>query len=386
MAAEELSIDDELRQEYRRIYGEGKEETTPEPEPEPEPVAEVAEPESESEPVKAERTRAPDGKFAPKQETPAKAESPSTPPTAKAETESPALPATAEPETQVRDINRAPSSWKPAAKATWDKLPPEIRAEVHRRESDFLKGQSSLLPDAELGRSMREVISPYKMLIDSAGGTPEKMFGDLLRAEAVFRMGTPQQKSEFLQQVIKHYNVPLPEGGIAAGQQIAAIPQQQQPMTDSRVDGLINHLQAQERARQQQERQSVETASAAWIAETDAMGKPLRPYVDDVMNGLSVRIPQIRAANPSLSHKEVLQTAYDQEIWAHPEIRSILIKEQQDQLEAKSRTENQERVNLARKASSVNVPRRGSTLAPAKPGSIDDTIRETARALGMITS
>jgi hypothetical protein len=105
-----------------------------------------------------------------------------------------------------------------------------------------------------------------------------------------------------------------------------------------------------------------------------------------VMDGMNVRVPQIRASNPSLSHKEVLQTAYEQEIWAHPEIRPILLKEQQEAAEARSRTENQERVNLARKASSVNVPRRGSTLAPAKPGTMEDTIRETARALGMVST
>jgi hypothetical protein len=386
MADEELtsttSIDDELRVEYRRIYGDSDK---AEPEVQAELPLETETPTVDEEPKVDARERAPDGKFLAKS---TQTEKPGQPAETKADTPSAAeaeaaVPA---PDQPARDINRAPSSWKPSAKATWDKLPPEIRAEVHRRESDFLKGQSSLLPDAELGRSMREVISPYKMLIDSAGGTPEKMFGDLLRAEAVFRMGTPQQKSEFLQQVIRHYNVPLPSGGVAESQQIAAIPPQQQAINDPRVDGLLQHLQAQERQRQAQERQQVESAAATWIGETDAAGKPLRPYVDNVMDGLNVRIPQIRAANPSLSAKEVLQTAYDQEIWAHPEIRSILIREQQEQLEAKSRTENQERVNLARKASSVNVPRRGSTLAPAKPGTIDDTIRETARALGMITS
>jgi hypothetical protein len=81
----------------------------------------------------------------------------------------------------------------------------------------------------------------------------------------------------------------------------------------------------------------------------------------------------------------VLQQAYEQEIWAHPEIRSLLIKQQQNELEARSRTENQERVNLAKRASSVNVPRRGSTLTPAKPGSMNDTIEKEARRLGLVT-
>ena len=382
MAAEELSIDDELRAEYKRIY-EGKE---TEPEPTPEPVVEEQAELPLDEPVE-DKPRAPDGKFlsrtrkeqepsAVAKATPAPAE-PSAPP---ADVPPPAE-ATPEALAPVRDINRAPSSWKPAAKATWDKLPTEIRAEVHRREADFLKGQSSLLPDAELGRNMRQVIDPYRMLIDSEGGTPEKAVSDLLKTAAVLRMGTAEQKMGVLTAVARQYGIPLPTG--QASQPTDAPPQQ---FSDPRVDGLLQHLQAQERARQTQATQEVQSVATSWLSETDAAGKPTHPWVDNVMDGMNVRVPQIRASNPSLSHKEVLQTAYEQEIWAHPEIRPILLKEQQEQAEARSRTENQERVNLAKRASSVNVPRRGSTLAPAKPGTIDDTIRETARALGMITS
>ena len=239
-----------------------------------------------------------------------------------------------------------------------------------------------MLPDAELGRTMRQTIEPYRMLIDSEGGTPERAVGDLLKTAAVLRMGTPEQKLNVLMNVARQYGIPLPQQNQAQQPQ----GQPQQTFSDPRVDGLLQQMQEQERARQQRELATVEQTAAAWIAETDPAGKPLRPYLDDVMAGMNVRVPQIIKENPSLSHKEVLQKAYDQEVWAHPEIRSILIKEQQEQLEARSRTENQERVNLARKASSVNVPRRGSTLAPAKPGTIDDTIRETARALGMITN
>jgi hypothetical protein len=394
MAAEELSIDDELRAEYKRIY-EGK---TDEPEPTPDPEPAPAETQAEL-PLDEPAPRAPDGKFLSrtKQEPPAQAKAttapadpPATPaevpPTADAQPGALAPPADA----PARDINRAPSSWKPAAKATWDKLPPEIRAEVHRREADFLKGQSSLLPDAEMGRTLRQVIEPYRMLIDSEGSTAEKAIGELFRTASILRMGTPQQKFQTLSAIAQQYGIQPPQG-----QQTPppADPNQPAPNYDPRVDGLMRQLQQQQLQQQQEQQQrasaaqrEVESVATAWIAEADPTGKPLRPYLDNVMDGMNVRVPQIRASNPSLSHKEVLQTAYEQEIWAHPEIRPILLKEQQEAAQARSRTENQERVNLARKATSVNVPRRGSSLAPAKPGTIDDTIRETARALGMITS
>jgi hypothetical protein len=281
-----------------------------------------------------------------------------------------------------RDINRAPSSWKPTAKAAWSNLPPEIRAEVHRRESDFLKGQSGLLPDAHLGQEMRQVIDPYRMLIDSEGGTPARAVGDLLKTAALFRMGTQEQKQQALMQIARQFNVQMPALQSADGQPIN---QPTQPANDPRVDQLYQYLHGQEMARQQQAQRETESAAEAWINEASPDGKPLRPYLDDVMSGMNVRVPQIRQMNPSLSHKEVLQQAYEQEIWANPEIRSLLIKQQQDELQARSRTENQERVNLAKRASSVNVPRRGSTLTPAKPGTMAETIEKEARRLGLVT-
>jgi hypothetical protein len=82
----------------------------------------------------------------------------------------------------------------------------------------------------------------------------------------------------------------------------------------------------------------------------------------------------------------VLQRAYEQAIWAHPEIRPILLKEQTDKAEAERRAENPQRGNQAKRASSVNVPRRASTPSPGKPGTIEDTIRETARSLGFFST
>lgn len=373
--ANELTIDDEIASDWKAIQAKHAE-PAPEPaatevadelssEPSPEDSASAA---SEAAPA-ADKPRSPDGKFAKATDKPVEAAPASeTPP----EPEAPVTP--------TRDINRAPSTWKPAAKAAWAALPPDIRAEVHRRESDFLSGQSKLLPDAKFGQSIRTVIEPYRMLIEAEGGTPEKAVGDLMRTAAMLRMGTPEQKLGALQAVARQYGVNL----TPPDPQAPVEPQQGQ-YRDPRVDQMLAEQRQQEMQRQAQERAAIETVAEQWINEANADGSPIRPYIDNVMAEMNALVPQIRAADPSLSHKDVLQTAYDRAIWAHPEIRPILLKEQADQLEAKRRTENQERVNLAKKASSVNVPRRGSIPAPSKPGSMDDTIRESARALGFFT-
>jgi hypothetical protein len=286
-----------------------------------------------------------------------------------------------------RDINRPPSTWKPTARAEWDKLPPAVRAEIHRRESDFMAGQHQLLPDAQLGRSMRQVIEPYRLLIESEGGTPDRAVADLLRTAAVLRMGSPQQKYQAFIAMGNQFGVDLRVFGQQQQQGGQPVQPQQQPaeFRDPRVDQLLalQHRQEQEvAARDNAERNSVATR---FMNETTADGQPARPYLGDVIDQMEALVPMIRGENPALTKHQVLEQAYDRATWANPEIRALLQQEQQQKAEAARLAANQRNVAGARRAASVNVPRRASTPAAGKPGRLEDTIAETARELGMIS-
>jgi hypothetical protein len=284
-----------------------------------------------------------------------------------------------------RDTNRAPSTWKPTERLAWDKIPPEARAAIHRREADFLAGQSQLLPDAQLGKSMRQVVEPYRMLIEAEGGTPERAVADLLRTAAVFRVGTPQQKYGAIAQIAQQYGIDLSvfSQQQQPGQQLQHA--QQQQFHDPRVDQLLANQQRQEAERTQREQVELENGVTRWMNETDAQGQPLRPYVGDVINEMYALLPQIKQANPALTTAQALEEGYQRAIWAHPEIRTILQQKAASDLEAQRRAENQTRVREAKRAASVNVPRRASLPTPAKPGTLEETIAATARELGLIT-
>jgi hypothetical protein len=71
------------------------------------------------------------------------------------------------------------------------------------------------------------------------------------------------------------------------------------------------------------------------------------------------------------------EQAYEQAIWAHPETRAKLMAKQ----DAERRQREAAEAAAARKAAAVNVQRRGSPPAAAKPGTMEDTIRETYRSL-----
>lgn len=285
-----------------------------------------------------------------------------------------------------RDINRAPSSWKPLIRAEFEKLSPQIKAEIHRREQDFQNGQSQLMPDAQMGKQFREVIQPYEMMIKAEGGTPAGAIADLMRTAALFRVGSHEQKLQAVAGIARQFNVDLRALFQQPGtqQQTQQAQQTQQPQfRDPRVDQMLAAQNAERQRLHQQEQAQKESSVNRWMNETGADGNPKRAYLSDVINEMSAMLPQIKQADPTLSDAQALDAAYDRAIWAHPEIRTLLAQKQQSELDAKRKADNQSRVNGARRAASVNVTRRASTPSAGKPGSMEDTIAQTARELGL---
>jgi hypothetical protein len=385
MPLADQGIDEQIAADWATI----REKHTVEPEtPAPVPVEEP--PPEDTAPAEPEnRARDATGKFVKAEDKPESVKAAETPKPIE-EPQPPPAPAPEPQNASQRDVNRPPSTWKPTARAEWEKLPPSVRAEIHRRESDFMAGQHQLLPDAKLGSDMRKAIEPYRMMIEAEGGTPDRAVSDLLRTAALFRVGSQEQKLAAIGRLVQQFGIDI-SPMFQQAQQGQPQPQPQQQYQDPRVDQLFAMQRQQEQERQQQEYQRQqrengerEAVAAQFMNEVTADGKPARPYLGDVIDQMAALVPVIRAENASLTHGQMLQEAYDRATWANPEIRALLQTEHQAKLDAQRRAANQTQVADARRAASVNVPRRGSTPAPGKPGSLEDTIREGARALGLV--
>ena len=378
MQTEEQTLDEELSAAWQDIQSRGEDDAE----------ADIADaPQAESKPerardesgkfVKAE-DRADDAELArPSADDNARKRAPEAPisgPQESADDDAPPV----TPQGRQIDVNRPPSSWRPLAKAEWEKLPETVRAEIHRRESDTHRGLAEIMPDIELGRSIKQVIEPYRMLIEAEGGTPERAVASLLQTAALFRVGTPGQKQAALYQIAQQYGIPMPQGD--GQQQQYAAPQ---TFHDPRVDQLLAQQQREAQLREQREMQQHESIVSTFRNATDQQGQPLRPHFDDVEAEMVALVPAIKAANPGMGAADVLQQAYDRATWAHPEIRQLLQQKQMSELEAKRRAENQRRVTEAKKAASVNTPRRAVVNADGG-GDLDEVIRDTARKIGLI--
>lgn len=292
-----------------------------------------SEPEEEA---KLDRARDEHGRFASKEQE----ITPATP-----------LPESAPPPVTTR---KPPSSWRKEAQELYGKLPQEfqmLQDEVERREADFHKGIESYKSKAQFADAMERVIAPHAQTLQSLGVTPDVAVHHLLEADRVLRYSQPDQKRAYLQQLARSYGIDL---------QQPEVDQTYQP-TDPRVDAVINYLREQETVRQRQEMAQLNSDLAAF-----ARDKPHYEAVRNAMAGLL----QVGAA-------QSLQEAYDMAIYANSEVRAQVLAQQQAQVEEKRKQEAKAQAEAARRAASINVPRRGNLPVQKPMGSMDDTIRET---------
>lgn len=253
-----------------------------------------------------------------------------------------------------------PVSWKKEAKADWLKIPESQRAEIHRREEDFHRGIQKYKQFSDIGTSLHKVIEPYGKMIIDAGHTAPALIGDLLNMQKVMTTGTPQERASMAMQILQNTGVTL--------EQLQAVPQQ--PAIDPNIAALMQKVQSLEGALHGQTQQREQAEQADVTSEIESFrtdGK--HEHFGMVALDMSALLAQGRASN--------LQDAYDKAVWANPETRAKLLQKQEQDKARKQADE----AAAARKAAGANVQRRGTPPAQAKPGTMDDTIRQTLRRL-----
>ena len=288
------------------------------------------------------------GKFAAKESEPVDN------PEAAAET-----PAEKVPEEDPAPSIKAPSSWKKEAQAKFATLPPDIQAEVMRREGDMHKGIESYKQSAERATAYDRAFAPYQETISKLGMTADQAAAQLMKTDHNLRYGSPAQKVAIVQDIIKQYAI-NPEW----------FDQQSTSAVNPEIGYLQNQLQEMQaqQARILQESQARE--STTLNSDIDSFAKNNEHF--DAVRDRMADLLQGGAA-------KTLQDAYETAIWADPAVRASIIAKQQ----AEERAKSAQKATEAKKLASVNVRARGTIPAQAAIGTIEDTIRARAKELGM---
>ena len=255
--------------------------------------------------------------------------------------------------------NKAPSSWKKESQAKFASLPPEVQADILKREGDIHRGVESYKVAAERGNTYEKAFAPFRDTIQKIGTTPEQAITGLMQTDHNLRYGSPAQKVAVIQHIIQSYGI-NPEW----------FDQQNTAQANPEIGHLQNRLQQFE-AQQAQQMQNMQEREAASLNNDIVAFAAKSEHFEAVRD----RMADLLQGNASKS----LQEAYDTAIWADPAIRATLLAEQQKEIRSKAATKAIE----AKKLSSANVRTRGVIPAQAAVGSIEDTIRSKSKELGM---
>jgi hypothetical protein len=238
------------------------------------------EPEARQEEVKADRVRAPDGKFA------------------RLETEN------AENAEETPHTRKAPSSWKKDYWGKWETLDPDLQSYIEQREGEFAKGVSMYKHEADKGRGFIEAINPYMPILEQHGLDPVKHVKTLMDAHYALSMGSPQQKQAMFARLATDYGVDLKSyTGTQDPQQAALLNELNQ------IKSYINHF---EQTRNQEIEQEAVNRIQAFKANAEFFEDVREPMAQLLERGLATD----------------LQQAYEMATWQTPSIREKLIAKQ----------------------------------------------------------
>lgn len=328
-------MEDDIRAAMAEVSG-----NAPEPAPVEEVVvapeaviAEAEQPQEDAEKAADGRERGPDGKFI------AKAAE-----TVQDTTDQPSE-AVAEPAAKL--VIRAPASWSPAAKATFDKLPPEVQQAVAKREQEIDHGLRRKSEEVKRYEPLEQVLAPRRALWAAQGLDEVQAVKTLLAAQDLLEKN-PMQGLEFL---AKSYGVNLntaqPQGQA----------QQPQPAPDSHPEIATLKQQLLEL---QSQVQTAQTAPIVSQVET-FFADPANLYAENVRSDMAVLLREGRAKD--------LPEAYEMACWMRPDIRPFL---QTTQAPA---APTQDKAAQARRAAVSVTGSPGKPPIPKSNGSIEDDIR-----------
>lgn len=336
------------------------------------PEAQTPEPTPTQEAAPEARERGPDGKFLPKD---TKAEVSAEAPPAVEKTETAPL---AEKEPQETEAIRIPPSLPAAVKAQFKDLAPEVRDAFVKLEDSVQTAKAEWGKKGERLNRYDEIMAPRSEKLQLQG-IDEFTFIKTLVAAQDFLERDPLGGISYL---ARSYGVNL--------NQLAAQPNapqpgpegQQTPTVNPNLEAMLQPLVAQVQTLQQQIAQSQQSTEAEKLASArasvaDFASKPENMYFENVKADVAKRLSDGSAAT--------LADAYDQAIWASPEIRPLLLKTQATDT-AKKDAEAAQRAKAAsanRSAGSVTGSPAPGASAPQGPiGTVRDTLQAAMQELG----
>lgn len=249
-----------------------------------------------------------------------------------------------------KQTDRAPESWRPATREHWSKLPPEVREEVMKRETEMNTFVQRTAAQRKIADQFVQIVQPYMGMIQSEGGNPLQAVNNLLQTAAFLRTGPQAQKAVLVAKLVKDFGISVEDLDRAlVGEQVPDKPEDKiNELLERRlapVNQFIEQIQGVRQQRSQQVDQQVDQEIATFAQD------PKNEFFKDVYNDMADLVEIAARRGQSLSLKD----AYDKACLMSPAVQEAIRKR-----------------NDAKRSASSSVPLRGAAATASASKSGDD--------------
>jgi hypothetical protein len=244
-------------------------------------------------------------------------------------------------------VDRAPQSWKPAQKAKWDTLDPEIRQEVIRRERETTQVLNETASARQLASQLQQTVQPYMARIQSLGAQPMAAVGELLKSDHILSSAPPQQRAQFMAKLINDYGIDIQalDAALAGKAQPDSVDTRVEQLLQQRLAPFNSYLQ------QQQQREAFEQsrAAAAMEATVEQMHADATkyPHFEEVRNVMADVIEINSKRGKHLSLEQAYNTAVAMDPTYSQSVAAQVRTEQATQLNSKAQRALQASLSVA---------------------------------------
>ena len=262
--------------------------------------------------------------------------------------------AAASTESSATESIKAPSSWKPDVREHWSTLPAEVQAEIQRREGEIQKGLRDASEFSKVGKTFKEVVSPYEATFKSLDVTPEVAIGELLKADHTLRYAKPADKARRILGLMDHYGIGLDAmNEVLSGEE----PADAAPALDPEVEARIANIEQALPNVVEDNKAKADTMLSTFLATEPEFYGDVRYQMADIIGA---------------GHAGTLEEAYDQAVWANPSTRKVLLSRQTAQEDAEAKRKADE--IAAASGSVTGSPRSGNGTVKADPKNLHSVI------------
>lgn len=233
-----------------------------------------------------------------------------------------------------------PDSWSQEAKEAFKEAAPAIQEQIAKREKEFKVGLQKNAEDAKFGKQIEQIVSPYRAMIQAEGGDVPSAIQDLLNTAYVLRNAGPEQKKQLFTGLARQFGVDLSEF------------QSNNEPDEEFVDPEVKKLRAELNQLKQQNEYQVQSQRQAQVQELQAQ---IQAFASDPKNEHFEKVKHVMSGLLQSGAAKTLQDAYDQAVWADPDIRTKLSKKKSSEAELKKRKDQKAKSEQKKKAAGTQV-------------------------------